>query len=381
MSIYRTTVGTWGFRFLYMGELYKRQGFESKRAAQAAESTRRLEVDARGHRGTGWTGTPALAEWAGLWFQRIAPHMAPNTLQAYRQNFTHHLLPYLGAIPLEHLTRSRIRDRLLECRVRSQLAPGTVLAIRTALSACLTDAVEAGHLAVNPCQKMGRGQRRRGEATPTTTTEEVAHPMDEAERDRFLAAADRRPHWTAYMWIQAKAGARPAETLALRLEDIDWAAGTARLWQQWTGRRLRPLKTYEARTVDLTPGVLERLEAYVATLPPRLRAAGWLFAGTNNPSLPRNGSMPRKTFMALQREAGLSGFRLYDLRHTFASLLLSRNTPALYVSKQLGHKSLLTTLRVYAHWIPDTDSRKWVEQDGTRKIVPLVDHRNSEKTA
>ena len=47
----------------------------------------------------------------------------------------------------------------------------------------------------------------------------------------------------------------------------------------------------------------------------------------------------KQVFIAAQ----LPGFVPYDLRHTFASLLLSANVPLLYVSKQLGHAKATTT--------------------------------------
>jgi len=41
-----------------------------------------------------------------------------------------------------------------------------------------------------------------------------------------------------------------------------------------------------------------------------------------------------------------SSFRVYDLRHTFASLLLAQGVPITYVSAQLGHSRPTTTLQV-----------------------------------
>jgi integrase len=41
-----------------------------------------------------------------------------------------------------------------------------------------------------------------------------------------------------------------------------------------------------------------------------------------------------------------------QLRHTFASTLLSRNAPLLYVQKQGGWRSASVLLRVYARWMP-----------------------------
>ncbi len=65
----------------------------------------------------------------------------------------------------------------------------------------------------------------------------------------------------------------------------------------------------------------------------------------------------RKAFAQALKRAKLPGFRLYDLRHTFASLLLAQNAPITYVSAQLGHTDATTTLRWYARWLPRTDRR------------------------
>lgn len=54
-----------------------------------------------------------------------------------------------------------------------------------------------------------------------------------------------------------------------------------------------------------------------------------------------------------------------QLRHTFASTLLSRNAPLLYVQQQGGWRSASVLVRVYARWMP---------QDGVSTIaVPLPD--------
>ena len=41
-----------------------------------------------------------------------------------------------------------------------------------------------------------------------------------------------------------------------------------------------------------------------------------------------------------------------QLRHTFASTLLSRNAPVLYVQQQGGWQSAAVLLQVYARWLP-----------------------------
>ena len=61
--------------------------------------------------------------------------------------------------------------------------------------------------------------------------------------------------------------------------------------------------------------------------------------------------------MSAATGAKLPGFVPYDLRHTFASILLSSNVPLLYVSKQLGHFKATTTLDHYAKWLPSGEQR------------------------
>ena len=44
----------------------------------------------------------------------------------------------------------------------------------------------------------------------------------------------------------------------------------------------------------------------------------------------------------------------HGLRHTYCSLLLAQNVPIQTVSKYMGHSDSTVTLKVYSHFIPDT---------------------------
>ena len=66
----------------------------------------------------------------------------------------------------------------------------------------------------------------------------------------------------------------------------------------------------------------------------------------------------RKVFKRALGKAKLPAFRLYDLRLTFASLLLAASAPITYVSAQLRHVNPSTTLRYYVRWIPNKGRRR-----------------------
>jgi integrase len=60
----------------------------------------------------------------------------------------------------------------------------------------------------------------------------------------------------------------------------------------------------------------------------------------------------KKHFKPLLREAGLPNIRLYDLRHTSATLALTVGVAPKVVSEQLGHASSAFTLDTYSHVLP-----------------------------
>jgi integrase len=60
-------------------------------------------------------------------------------------------------------------------------------------------------------------------------------------------------------------------------------------------------------------------------------------------------------FKPLLKKAGLPAIRLHDLRHTCATLLLSRNVHPKYVQELLGHASITIILDTYSHVIEGMD--------------------------
>jgi integrase len=62
----------------------------------------------------------------------------------------------------------------------------------------------------------------------------------------------------------------------------------------------------------------------------------------------------RRDFVPALEAAGLARARPYDLRHSFASLLLHEGRSVIYVARQLGHDARYT-LGTYGHDIDELD--------------------------
>jgi len=72
-------------------------------------------------------------------------------------------------------------------------------------------------------------------------------------------------------------------------------------------------------------------------------------------------------FQRILKNAGVKARVLYNLRHTFASQLISKGADIVWVSKMLGHKDVSITLKIYTKFIEENDEirLKKIEKMGT----------------
>jgi integrase len=78
---------------------------------------------------------------------------------------------------------------------------------------------------------------------------------------------------------------------------------------------------------------------------------GLVFA-TQRGTLVNPSNLRKRSFAPLLEKAGLPSVRFHDLRHTCATLLLSKNVNPKIVSEMLGHATVAITLDTYSHVLP-----------------------------
>lgn len=152
------------------------------------------------------------------------------------------------------------------------------------------------------------------------------------------------------------AGARFGEVAAMRWEQLDLDAGV------WV-KPAATTKQNKTHRVPLSPPVVtilvRRQDAAKAVQRPskgskldRGAREGnpWVFPGDG-----RDGHMTtiRIFWLAICKRAEIKGARVHDLRHTFASLLVSAGESLPVVGALLGHTQAKTTSR-YAHLMDDS---------------------------
>jgi integrase len=83
---------------------------------------------------------------------------------------------------------------------------------------------------------------------------------------------------------------------------------------------------------------------------PDLNPSGYIFESLSSGVLDYN--LFRHFFNRLQASAGVRHRTIHDIRHSYASIMLSNGAPPLYVAHQMGHRSPDVTLRIYSKWMP-----------------------------
>ena len=80
----------------------------------------------------------------------------------------------------------------------------------------------------------------------------------------------------------------------------------------------------------------------------------------------------RRIFNKALDKSKLRRIRVHDLRHTYATLRISKGDNITDVSSQLGHYSVKLTLDTYNHWLP---GKRKSEVDGLDDIGKLKEER------
>jgi integrase len=207
---------------------------------------------------------------------------------------------------------------------------------RAVLSSILQTAIEGELIGSNPVRVV-RAPRAplRDEVRPLAPAAVEALRARLGQRDAVLVA------------LMAYAGLRPGEARELRwghVHEQTLVIGAAKTGKRRTVRLLAPL-AQDLREWRLACG----RPADDAPVVPRPSDGAAMSAKSFN-------AWRGDTFAPALEAAGLGRARPYDLRHSFASLLLHEGRSVIYAARQLGHDARYT-LGTYGHVIDELDGQ------------------------
>lgn len=208
-----------------------------------------------------------------------------------------------------------------------------------------------------------------------TLEQSAVHPPPISEVVDLIEHA-YRPVWRAMIELTALTGLRSGELRGMRVGQLDLLRKTMRVHDQLVyepgeGLYFDGLKTSAGlRTVPLTGRAVDVLARHLRDHPPAGEGAyeGLVFA------MPGGGPIGESTldwaFKSICRKAKVRAYRWHDLRHHYASVLIAGGENPKVVQKRLGHKDVMTTLRIYSHlWAEAEEQTRDVLDDAWSKAA------------
>jgi integrase len=198
------------------------------------------------------------------------------------------------------------------------------------------------------------------------------------EARTFLEEAYKGKHGLMFA-VAVYTGMRPEEYLGLKWPDVDFQAATVTVqrtlvWKRWKTEYYfgEPKTSRSRRTIPLSAFLVKELAAhkirqaeYRLKVGPQWANHDLVFCSeVGKPHSVRN--LQRRHFKPILKRAGLPDIRLYDLRHTCATLLLVAGENPKVVAERLGHASIVLTLDTYSHCLPT------MQQSATDKLERIL---------
>lgn len=288
------------------------------------------------------------------WLEDIAkPRLAKKTIGSYTHYLRHKVIPEIGN---RKLSRVEPRDvqKIYNGILERGLSPRTVRYTHMVLNSAMKHAVGQRMIPSNPCNHV---------QLPKLEAAEM-NAMNEEEVKAFLEAA-KNSRMYVFFDLMLATGLRPSEALALKWRDFDpmkKVLRVVRTLEYVSGKSYfkEPKTKRSRRTIKLHDGTVKLLLDHKQ-------------GGGDDLIFPNEQGEPLDVTNVLTRyfkpcllEAGLaemattkrgnptirSKFRMYDLRHTHATMLLKANVHPKIVSERLGHASISLTLDTYSHVLP-----------------------------
>lgn len=268
--------------------------------------------------------------------------VAPKTAKQREQAVRLHLTPHLETRNVRDFnvaTIDALWERYLELgKPRSRRSIEIALGV---LRLILADAVSKGLLPANPVDQW-KAVQPKGRRSSGAQRIEDGRALDSEERETLLRKArEMEPDYFPFILFLAETGCRIGEAIRLRWRDVDAEARFAHIHRQ---------KTDSHDEIELSGRLLAALSK------PDIHPPNALAFTSPKGHAIRYENFRRRVWNPIIEKAfeGRDGLAVtpHSLRHTWATLHLSRGTPIEWVRKMGGWSSSKMLLDVYGHYLP-----------------------------
>lgn len=298
-----------------------------------------------------------FSDYIKIWLDRIKNTVDDVTYQGYEQLAKSHIIPYFEEkkIRLQNLNKDHLQAYIDEKAKKGRLdnkgglSAKSLKLHRNVLNQTLKEALKSGLISVNPCQWVKFPQIQRREPT-FYTAEQV---------EKLLSVITEDKTFYLLVKITATYGLRRSEVLGLQWNSINFEQDTLQIGHtvvklNTTVRKDKTKNASSFRSFPLIPEIKQLLIAEKKRQEQNRKEFGKAYENSPYVFVWDNGK-PYATeyvsqhFRRILKWNNLPHIRFHDLRHSCASILLSRGLTLKDVQEWLGHSDITLTANIYGH--------------------------------
>lgn len=288
-----------------------------------------------------------LGDYIEQWKDKaLKGRVTPRTFTTYSNDLERYILPRFQHHRLTAITAWEIQGLYSDLQARG-LSANTVRHAHVVLKNALKQAVKWRLIPANPADSVDLPSVDRSQKYRALTRDQV---------EAFLAAVADSP-WKAVYHLMLNTGMRPGEVFGLKWEHVNLAHCELLVAHAVTyGAGKVPIlstpKTKKPRRITYTVELAQILSEHKDATSGIDNPLGLVFPSIDGALIHPN-HWSKRDFKNALAAAGLpSSVRLYDLRHSMATLALMAGIHPKIVSERLGHATTKQTLDTYSHVTP-----------------------------
>ncbi len=286
-------------------------------------------------------------EEAEYWLKKKKIEFSPSHIKRV-EGLMRVLKPLIGSLTPDKLTACRLSDIQDDLFAKGQKPP-TIRRTTDLIRGVLAFSVRMKRIPFDP----SRGFE------PLKSPRKSISFWEECEAVQFLEFADRKycrgtvKRWTYLVYLVGlNTGLRAGEILGLRARSLVGDGNLLKIEGQFdrVARVFRCCKDGEQRIVPCNSVLRDEIRTWIAQR--NLRPDDYLFAINSDQPVDYN-NLRARYFQKDLRESGVRKIRFHDLRHSTATLMISKRIDLPTVKEILGHSSIATT-QIYVHALGDS---------------------------
>ncbi|MGM0956247.1 MAG: tyrosine-type recombinase/integrase [Bacillota bacterium] len=357
MASFQKRGKTWQYCVSAKPKPIRKGGFKTKKEAQVAAA----EVEERLRKYNNPRTTKILFdEYFESWIDVYKNDIGDITLNSYRTTLQTIKVNFPGKY-LHEINKREYQQFLND--FGSDHAKQTVRKINTHIRACVQEAIEEGIIHIDFTRKArltGKIESKRPEEKHLNYSE--SHLL-------LNELYNRKERSIGYylLILALTSGMRYAEMVGLTQKDFNFELNEITINKTWdykTGKGFMSTKNDPSnRVIKMDIETMQLFKDLFKTLTPNHYEL--IFVSPTNPKKVLTNEFVNKILKKTLNDLKIEPVTIHGLRHTHASILLYKKISIYYVSERLGHASIDTTLRYYAHVV------KELREEDTKNTLDL----------